>query len=270
MNNTSEKLQKVLARAGYASRREIETWIAAGRITINGLPAKLGDRITEKDSICIDGHAPQAQRLSGSKRRVLAYYKPEGEVCTRSDPEGRPTIFDHLPMLRNGRWVAIGRLDINTSGLILLTTDGELSHKLMHPSTEIEREYAVRVMGQVDKDMLQRLITGVELDDGMAHFNTVTDAGGQGSNHWYHVILTEGRNREVRRLWESQGVKVSRLTRVRYGTIPLRRGLRAGRWDELEIDAIHSLLRLAGLETAPSEQKPEPRPRVRSGRSAAR
>ncbi|MEO7558001.1 MAG: 23S rRNA pseudouridine(2605) synthase RluB [Gammaproteobacteria bacterium] len=266
----SEKLQKVLARAGYASRREIETWIEAGRITVNGTPAKLGDRVTEKDSICIDGHAPQAHRLSGTKRRVLAYYKPEGEVCTRSDPEGRPTIFEHLPLLRNGRWIAVGRLDINTSGLILLTTDGDLAHKLMHPATEIEREYAVRVLGQVDKTMLQRLSSGVLLDDGTAHFDAVIDAGGQGSNHWYHVILKEGRNREVRRLWESQGVKVSRLTRVRYGIIPLRRGLRAGRWDELEGDAVNALLRLAGLEAAPNEQKPVPRPKVRSRRSAAR
>jgi 23S rRNA pseudouridine2605 synthase len=262
----SEKLQKVLARAGYGSRREIETWIEAGRITVNGAPAKLGDRITEKDNICIDGHAPQAHRLSGTKRRVLAYYKPEGEVCTRSDPEGRPTIFDHLPLLRNGRWVAVGRLDINTSGLILLTTDGDLAHKLMHPATEIEREYAVRVMGQVDKDMLQRLITGIELDDGMAHFNTVTDAGGQGSNHWYHVILKEGRNREVRRLWESQGVKISRLTRVRYGAIPLRRGLHAGRWDELEADAMNALLLSAGLMVTPKQQLSTPRPRMRTRR----
>ncbi|MEO5702586.1 MAG: 23S rRNA pseudouridine(2605) synthase RluB [Gammaproteobacteria bacterium] len=264
----SEKVQKVLARAGYGSRREIETWIDAGRITVNGTAAKLGDRITEKDSICIDGHAPQAHRLSGTKRRVLAYYKPEGEVCTRSDPEGRPTIFDHLPQLRNGRWIAVGRLDINTSGLILLTTDGDLAHKLMHPATEIEREYAVRVLGQVDKDMLQRLTTGVLLDDGTAHFNAVTDAGGQGSNHWYHVILKEGRNREVRRLWESQGVKISRLTRVRYGAIPLRRGLHVGRWDELEDAAIELLLTSAGLEVAskkPASMPPRPqRQRLRT------
>lgn len=257
----SEKLQKVLARAGYGSRREIETWIDAGRITVNGAAAKLGDRVTEKDNICIDGHAPQAHRLGGTKRRVLAYYKPEGEVCTRADPEGRPTIFDHLPLLRNGRWIAVGRLDINTSGLILLTTDGDLAHKLMHPATEIEREYAVRVMGQVDKDMLQRLHTGIQLDDGMAHFDSVRDAGGQGSNHWYHVILREGRNREVRRLWESQGVKISRLTRVRYGAIPLRRGLHAGRWDELEDDAIDVLLTSVGLQAAPKKQvSSTPRP----------
>src|SRR3990172_4283729 len=247
----SEKLQKVLARAGYGSRREIEGWISAGRITVNGKPATLGDRVTENDKICIDGHAPQAHRLHSTKRRVLAYYKPEGEVCTRADPEGRPTIFDHLPTLRNGRWIAVGRLDINTTGLILLTTDGELANRLMHPSSEIEREYAVRVMGQVSSDMLQRLTTGIMLEDGPAHFDAVIDAGGQGSNHWYHVILKEGRNREVRRLWESQGVKVSRLTRVRYGSIALRRGLRIGRWEELEAGDIKTLLHMAGLELEP-------------------
>lgn len=248
----SEKLQKVLARAGYGSRREVETWISAGRITVNGRPAQLGDRVTEKDAICIDGHAPQAHRLSGTKRRVLAYYKPEGQVCTRADPEGRPTIFEHLPVLRNGRWIAVGRLDITTSGLILLTTDGELANKLMHPASEIEREYAVRVLGEVDADMLKRLTQGVMLDDGMAHFDTITDAGGQGKNHWYHVVLKEGRNREVRRLWESQGVQVSRLTRVRYGPIALRRGLRAGRWEDLDEKAIQALLQAAGCATEPA------------------
>lgn len=243
----SEKLQKVLARAGYGSRREIETWIEAGRITVNGQPAKLGDRVGEHDKICIDGQPPQTHRLNGVKRRVLAYYKPEGEVCTRADPEGRATIFDHLPMLRNGRWIAVGRLDLNTSGLILLTTDGELANRLMHPSREIEREYAVRVLGRVDAEMLERLRTGIMLDDGAAHFDVIIDAGGEGANHWYHVILKEGRNREVRRLWESQGVKISRLTRVRYGPIALRRGLRKGQWEELGQDEVQALAQTVEL-----------------------
>lgn len=251
----SEKLQKVLARAGYGSRREIEGWIKAGRITVNNVQAKLGDRVTQTDMIRIDNHAPQTHRMDGTRRRVLAYYKPEGEVCTRADPEGRPTIFNNLPRLRNSRWIAVGRLDINTSGLILLTTDGDLAHALMHPSSEIEREYAVRILGQVDADMRRRLTAGILLDDGMARFDIVTDAGGQGANHWYHVILKEGRNHEVRRLWESQGVKVSRLTRVRYGPIRLRRGLRLGRWEDLEEEDIRALLRLTGLDSHQEKQR---------------
>lgn len=254
----SEKLQKVLARAGYGSRREIETWISEGRITVNKQTAKLGDRVTEHDAILIDGHPPQAHRLAGPKRRVLAYYKPEGEVCTRTDEQGRSTIFERLPKLRNGRWIAVGRLDINTTGLILLTTDGELANRLMHPSSEIEREYAVRVLGQVTQEMLQKLKHGVMLEDGMAHFDTIQDAGGEGANHWYHVVLKEGRNREVRRLWESLGVKISRLTRVRYGPIPLSRRLRIGQWQELEREEVQQLLQLTGLETEREQRKPPP------------
>ncbi|MEW6353815.1 MAG: 23S rRNA pseudouridine(2605) synthase RluB [Pseudomonadota bacterium] len=254
----SEKLQKVLARAGYGSRREIEGWIAAGRVTVNGQAAQLGERVTEQDAICIDGRALQAFRLGEIKRRVLIYHKPEGEVCTRSDPEGRPTIFAQLPTLRQGRWIAVGRLDINTAGLILLTTDGELANRLMHPSSNIEREYAVRVLGQVDADMLRRLTTGVELDDGVARFDAVIDAGGQGANHWYHVILKEGRKREVRRLWEALGLKVSRLMRVRYGPIALPRGLRAGQAKYLEEPEVQALMQAVGLEQPPvPEQRPK-------------
>lgn len=247
----SEKLQKVLARAGHGSRREIEGWIEAGRITVNGVPAMLGDRVTDSDKVSIDGRLPRTYSLNSEARRVLAYYKPEGEVNTRSDPEGRPTVFDRLPQLANSRWIAVGRLDINTSGLLLLTTDGELANALMHPATGIEREYAVRILGQVDADMLKRLTTGVTLDNGIACFHAVRDAGGQGANHWYHVVLKEGRNREVRRLWESQGVKVSRLSRVRYGPVTLRRGLHKGQWDELDEVAVRTLLRCAGLEKLP-------------------
>lgn len=252
VTESGEKLQKVLARAGYGSRREIEGWIAEGRITVNKQVAKLGDRISEHDAILIDGHPPQAHRLAGPKRRVLAYYKPEGEVCTRTDEKGRATIFDHLPNLRNGRWIAVGRLDISTMGLILLTTDGELAHRLMHPSSEVEREYAVRVLGEVAPEVLQALQQGVPLEDGMAHFDAIQEAGGTGANHWYHVVLKEGRNREVRRLWESQGVTVSRLTRVRYGPVTLGRRLRAGQWRELESGEVQALAQHAGLEQIPA------------------
>lgn len=258
----SEKLQKVLARAGYGSRREIESWLAAGRVSVNGTIARLGDRSTEHDTILIDGQPVPQHRLSGGKCRVLAYHKPVGEICTRDDPEQRTTIFTQLPVLRSARWITIGRLDINTSGLILLTTDGELAHRLMHPSRAVEREYAVRVLGKVDDDMLKRLQRGVMLEDGMAHFDSILDAGGEGANHWYHVVLKEGRKHEVRRLWESQGLKVSRLTRVRYGAIQLARSLRRGHHRDLEPEEINSLRELAGLELMPVVAPTPARPRA--------
>jgi 23S rRNA pseudouridine2605 synthase len=242
----SEKLQKVLARAGLGSRREIEDWIRAGRITVNGQPASIGARVEPSTRLQLDGRpVVLGQR---SQPRVLAYHKPEGEVSTRRDPEGRPTVFDRLPGLRQGRWIAVGRLDLNSSGLMLFTTDGELAHRLMHPSTEIEREYAVRVRGEVTPEMLARLSRGVALEDGVARFDTLVDAGGQGTNHWYHVILREGRKHEVRRLWESQGVQVSRLIRVRLGPLRLRRGLRPGKWEELSDQDLDALLGAAGLQ----------------------
>jgi 23S rRNA pseudouridine2605 synthase len=244
----TEKLHKVLARSGLGSRREIEGWIAAGRVSINGKLAQVGDRVGEKDVVRVDGHIMQQRRLAGARQRVIAYHKPVGEVCTRSDPEGRPTVFAHLPRLNNGRWIAIGRLDINTSGLLLFTTDGELANRLMHPSTEIEREYAVRIIGTVDAAALERLRTGVELEDGMARFDLLSDRGGEGANNWYHVTLREGRNREVRRLWESQGVTVSRLVRVRYGPILLERRLHLGRWADLEPAALAQLAKAAGVQ----------------------
>ncbi|MEJ2344432.1 MAG: 23S rRNA pseudouridine(2605) synthase RluB [Gammaproteobacteria bacterium] len=248
-----ERLQKVLADAGMGSRREIEQWIRAGRLRINGLVAKLGDRVEAEDRIQLDGRTLPARRTTPARRRAIVYHKPEGEVTTRSDPDGRPTIFQRLPKLRQGRWIAVGRLDINTSGLILLTTDGELANRLMHPSAEVEREYAVRVLGAVDEAMIGRLTTGVDLEDGVASFVRVIDAGGDGANHWYHVILREGRNREVRRLWESQGVKVSRLMRVRYGPIGLERAVRPGKWAELTEAQMALLLRAAGFTDAESE-----------------
>ncbi len=243
----SERIQKLLATAGVGSRREVERMIEAGRITVNGEVATLGGKAHWGDAIALDGKALRLEQRSETLQRVLVYHKPEGEVCTRSDPEGRPTIFAKLPPIRAGRWIAVGRLDINTSGVILMTTDGDLANRLMHPSSEIEREYATRVFGDVDDELLQRLTQGVELEDGMARFNTIRDAGGQGANHWYHVTLNEGRNREVRRLWESQGVKVSRLIRVRFGFVALRRGLKTSEWDELNRDAINDLRQTVGM-----------------------
>jgi len=244
----SEKLQKVLARAGIGSRRQIERWIEEGRITVDGAPASIGARIEPTARIAIDGRIVPLTEFT-PKARVLLYHKPEGEVCTRSDPQGRATVFDKLPTLRHGRWISIGRLDYNTSGLLLLTTDGELAHRLMHPSHEIEREYAVRVLGAVSDEMMTRLKAGVTLDDGPAKFDEVVDAGGTGANHWYHVILREGRNREVRRLWEAVGAKVSRLIRVRYGGIGLPRLLRPGRSEELEPELAAPLYESVGLAT---------------------
>lgn len=253
----SEKLQKLLARSGHGSRREAETWIEAGRVKVNGKAAKLGDRVGPHDRVELDGRA--VRRPQAPRRRVLAYHKPAGEICTRSDPEGRPTIFERLPRLRSERWVAVGRLDLNTSGLLLVTTDGELAHRLMHPSSGIEREYAVRVLGQADPETLQRLCEPVELEDGPARFDSVIDAGGQGANHWYHVTLSEGRKREVRRLWESQGFTVSRLHRVRFGPIQLRRGLRSGRWEELSPAEVERLRQAAGLAAErPQERSRKP------------
>jgi 23S rRNA pseudouridine2605 synthase len=242
-----ERVQKILARAGFGSRRQIEEWIRGGRVKINGQLAQLGDCIEKGDVVHIDGERIRLSDNASPLLRVIAYHKPEGKLCTRSDPEKRPTIFADLPRLKSGRWVIVGRLDINSSGLILLTTDGELANRLMHPSRGIEREYAVRVLGDVDDRMLDRLRHGVKLDDGAASFDSIRDAGGQGANHWYHVVLHEGRNREVRRLWESQDIKVSRLIRVRFGPISLGRGLRPGKWSELSDQDVTSLLRLTGL-----------------------
>ncbi len=242
-----ERIQKLLSRAGYGSRREIERMVNAGEILVNGQRADSGQAIDENDQVTLRG-----QRLHLSSRlqchpKVLMYHKPAGEVCTLSDPEGRPTVFDTLPKIRAGRWIMVGRLDINTDGLLLFTTDGELANKLMHPSSEIEREYACRVLGEVNNEMLIRLQEGVELEDGKANFMRIKDAGGEGANHWYHVVLAEGRNREVRRLWESQGVKISRLIRVRYGNIELPRYLRSGHHKELEVRELRKLYGLVNM-----------------------
>ena len=260
----TERLQKFLARMGLGSRRQIEDWIRQGRITVNGVPAQLGASVNGAEKIGIDGKLIQV-RAFGQQRRVLAYYKPVGEIASRHDPEGRTTIFEHLPPLRDGRWIVVGRLDLNTQGLLLITNDGELANRLMHPSSQVEREYAVRVLGEVTPDMLKRLREGVPLEDGLARFDEIREAGGEGANHWYHVVLKEGRNREVRRLWESQGVAVSRLTRVRFGPVTLRRGLHPGHWDELDEERMTELLQAVGYAPRPAP-KPEPHRPPASGR----
>jgi 23S rRNA pseudouridine2605 synthase len=252
----SEKLQKVLARAGFGSRREMERWIEAGRVSINGKIVGLGERVSEDDVVRVDGTVVAKQKMQSNRRcRVLAYNKPEGEVTSRDDPDGRKTVFDRLPIIKGGRWIVVGRLDINTSGLLLFTTDGELANRLMHPSYTVEREYAVRVLGEVSKETIETLKSGVELEDGPASFNEIRDTGGEGANHWYQVKLSEGRNREVRRLWESQGVTVSRLMRTRYGSVSLPRYLRSGRWEELDDKAVQELRASVGLETLEKRDK---------------
>lgn len=253
-----EKLQKLLAQAGLGSRREMERVIAAGRVSVNGKVAKLGDRASGKDAIAVDGKKIKAQSSGQYAGKVLIYNKPEGEICSRNDPEGRRTVFDRLPKISSGRWISVGRLDYNTSGLLLFTTDGTLANALMHPSSVIEREYMSRVLGNVDEKMLQRLHDGVLLEDGVARFTDIVDAGSEGANRWFYVVVMEGRNREVRRLWESQEVQVSRLKRVRYGDIFLPSKLRQGQWTELSTEDIAKLYEMAGLEAlkpAPSMPK---------------
>ncbi len=247
-----EKLQKVIARSGHASRREAERLIARKRIKIDKRIARLGDRVNGSERIFLDDKELFIA-WEKPRQRVLIYHKPPGEICSRKDPDHPNTIFDDLPNLKIGRWISVGRLDINTSGLILLTNDGELANLLMHPSSEIEREYAVRVLGEVTDNDIEQLKTGVALDDGMAHFDKITYSGGQGANHWYHVTLKEGRNREVRRMWESLGITVSRLSRVRYGIVELHRSQKVGRWEEMDDRQLRELYESVGLHV----NKPE-------------
>lgn len=236
----AERLQKMLANSGHGSRRQIESWIAAGRVTVNGRVAQLGDRAEATDDICLDGDV-LATGAAGACE-ILLYNKPAGEVTTRSDPERRPTVFDRLPSLQTGRWIVVGRLDVNTTGLLLFTTDGALAHRLMHPSSQIEREYLVRVAGDPDGNVLERLRRGVVLDDGAARFDRL-EAGGRSASHsWFRVVLHEGRNREVRRLWAAVGFEVSRLSRLRFGPVVLPEGLKPGHWQRLDASQTRVLI----------------------------
>jgi 23S rRNA pseudouridine2605 synthase len=236
-----ERLQKVMAAAGLGSRRALEKQIGLGEVLVDGEPAMTGRSVEPGNVIAFQGRRWVVVNKPIT-HRTLIYNKPEGEVTTRSDPEGRPTVFDRMPKLRNARWVAIGRLDINTTGLLILTTDGELANTMMHPSSTVDREYACRIFGRVREEQLERLKRGVDLEDGPAGFSDIQPAGGSGDNHWFHVTIMEGRNREVRRLWESQGLKVSRLKRVRYGAAFLPKHLRMGQWSELT-PRDHAILR---------------------------
>ncbi len=253
-----EKLQKVLARAGFGSRRELEEWIKQGRVKINGEVATIGDRVHKSDAILVDGKKVNPNSAVAEMQRVLLYNKPEDEICSRKDPEGRRTVFDKLPKITHGRWVAIGRLDINTSGLLLFTTDGELANRLMHPSSNIDREYAVRVMGDISDEVIKNLMKGVMIDDHLCRFTDVQFFAGEGANRWYHVVLMEGRNREVRQLWESQGIRVSRLKRVRYGPIFIPSKVKRGEFYELPRDEMGLLYKAVNLSLNSRPRKVAP------------
>ncbi|MDM1545487.1 pseudouridine synthase [Ignatzschineria indica] len=242
-----ERLQKVLANLGFGSRREIEGWISEGRIKVNGEVAELGCQIDGTESVHLDDRRISIDK-SEQERRVLIYYKPVGEITTRHDPEGRPTIFESLPSIRDGRWITVGRLDINTQGLLLVTNDGELAHRLMHPSHELEREYAVRVIGEFTDEMADNMRNGIEFEDGVSKFEEILWSGGTGANFWYHVTVKGGKNREVRRLWESQGLMVSRLIRIRYGNVELPPGLREGQFIDIDPEVLKELVESVGLE----------------------
>jgi len=244
---SEERLQKALARMGFGSRREIERWIEQGRVKVNGEVVELGIKVKEGDRAEFNGKRIVI-RPAKAEVRVLVYNKPVGQVCSRKDEKGRPSVFEHLPKITNARWVSVGRLDINTSGLILFTNNGELANRLMHPSNEVEREYAVRVRGEVTDEKLRQLKKGVLLEDGPAHFDNIEDGGGDGANHWYHVVLREGRNREVRRLWEAIDTQVSRLIRIRYANVHLPRDLRQGKAVDLELKDVKQIMQSVGLK----------------------
>jgi 23S rRNA pseudouridine2605 synthase len=252
-DDDAPKLHKVLAEAGMGSRREMEELIVAGRVSVNGEPAHIGQRIMPTDQVRINGK-PVKRRVQTKPPRVLLYHKPTGEIVSHADPEGRPSVFDKLPPMKTAKWLAVGRLDFNTEGLLMLTTSGDLANRFMHPRYSVEREYAVRVVGELAEGARQKLLHGVELEDGPANFLRIRDGGGEGTNHWYHVALAEGRNREVRRMFEAVGLMVSRLIRTRHGPISLPRGLRRGRWEELEENQVRSLMAAVGLK-APAEEK---------------
>ena len=258
---TEQRLQKWLAGLGLGSRRQLETWIAEGRVTVDGKPAVIGQKVTGREAIRVDGRPVSRAPAVALPERTLVYHKPIGEICTRSDPEGRPTVYENLPRLRGQRWISVGRLDVQTSGLLIFTTDGELASRLMHPGAGLEREYAVRVQGELSAEELARLTQGIPLDDGLARFDQVEFTGGEGQNRWYRVVLTEGRNRIVRRAVEAAGGRVSRLIRVRFGPLVLPRDLPRGRHRELAGEPLLELYRAAGM----SKPAPAPAP-VSAGR----
>jgi 23S rRNA pseudouridine2605 synthase len=269
---TAERIQKLMAAAGLGSRRAIDKRIADGMVTVNGTKIEPGHTVSEGDTILFEDQRWNVVSTP-VRHRTLIYNKPEGEVTSRADPQGRPTVFDRLPRVKGGRWVAIGRLDINTTGLLLMTTDGELAHAMMHPSSNVDREYACRIRGQASVEQILRLKEGVELADGPASFSDIQEAGGSGENHWYHVTIMEGRNREVRRLWESQGLTVSRLKRVRYGAAFLPKRLRMGEWSEISPQD-HTILRedvgLTASATGLSIDQPTRGKSARGKKSASR
>lgn len=248
------KLHKVLAETGLGSRRDMEDLIIAGRVSVNGEPAHTGQRILPTDQVRINGKLLQ-RKVSKRPPRVLVYHKPAGEIVSNGDPEGRPSVFDRLPTMKAAKWLAIGRLDFNTEGLLLFTTSGDLANRLMHPRYGVEREYAVRTLGELEQGMRQKLLSGVELDDGTAQFSKIVDGGGEGVNKWYRVIIGEGRNREVRRMFETIGLTVSRLIRTRYGSMVLPPSLKRGRWEELDEHAVRALLQANGLEKLAAQGK---------------
>ncbi|WP_153076584.1 23S rRNA pseudouridine(2605) synthase RluB [Paraburkholderia bonniea] len=252
-DDDAPKLHKVLAEAGMGSRREMEELIVAGRVSVNGEPAHIGQRIMPTDQVRINGK-PVKRKLQNKPPRILLYHKPTGEIVSHADPEGRPSVFDKLPPMKTAKWLAVGRLDFNTEGLLLLTTSGDLANRFMHPRYSVEREYAVRVVGELTEGSRQKLLHGVELEDGPANFLRIRDGGGEGTNHWYHVALAEGRNREVRRMFEAVGLMVSRLIRTRHGPITLPRGLKRGRWEELEDNQVRSLMASVGLKATIEEK----------------
>ncbi len=252
-DDDAPKLHKVLAEAGLGSRRDMEELIIAGRVSVNGEPAHIGQRILPADQVRINGKLIQ-RKVTSRPPRVLVYHKPAGEIVSNSDPEGRPSVFEHLPTMKAAKWLAVGRLDFNTEGLLLFTTSGDLANRLMHPRYGIDREYAVRTLGELEEGMRQKLLSGIELEDGLAQFSKIADGGGEGINKWYRVTIGEGRNREVRRMFEAVGLTVSRLIRTRYGMLTLPRGLKRGRWEEMDEHAVRDLMSLTGIEKAPAKQ----------------
>jgi len=250
------KLQKALADAGFGSRRELEAWIAEGRVSVNGEAAHVGQRISARDKVKLNGKLVHLRIADERRLRVLLYHKPEGEIVSRNDPQGRPNVFDQLPRMRGGRWIAVGRLDFNSCGLLLFTNDGALADRLMHPRSNIEREYAVRIIGELSIEARQRLLEGVPLEDGVAQFGRLVDGGGEGTNRWYRVTLNEGRNREVRRMFEAVGLTVSRLMRVRYGPVQMPPRLKRGMTLELSPEDVRALLKYLP-EVKPAASHPQ-------------